>query len=96
MSNSRCIARLRTTCRLINGCLGDASGGNSELFSRQDLVEAQWRIVQPVLGNVTPFYAYRPGTWGPQEAHQLIGSDGPWMDPAVAKELIDSLSTRHR
>jgi len=34
--------------------LGDASRGNVELFSRQDLVEAQWRIVEPILGNVTP------------------------------------------
>jgi glucose-6-phosphate 1-dehydrogenase len=66
--------------------LGDASRGNSELFSRQDLIEAQWRIVQPVLGNATPLYSYQPGTWGPEEARQLIGSDGPWMDPAVADE----------
>jgi glucose-6-phosphate 1-dehydrogenase len=63
--------------------LGDASRGNTELFSRQDLVEAQWRIVEPVLGNVTPYYAYAPGTWGPQEADQLIGNDGPWLDPVV-------------
>ena len=63
--------------------LGDASRGNSELFSRQDLVEAQWRIVQPILGNVTPLYTYSPGTWGPEEAHQLIGNDGPWLDPTV-------------
>jgi glucose-6-phosphate 1-dehydrogenase len=66
--------------------LGDASRGNSELFSRQDLVEAQWRIVQPILGNVTPVYSYEPGTWGPEEAHQLIGSDGPWIDPKVPEE----------
>jgi glucose-6-phosphate 1-dehydrogenase len=63
--------------------LGDASRGNTELFSRQDLVEAQWRIVEPILGNVTPYYTYAPGTWGPEEAHQLIGNDGPWLDPAV-------------
>jgi len=63
--------------------LGDASRGNSELFSRQDLVEAQWRIVEPILGNVTPYYSYAPGTWGPEEAHQLIGNDGPWLDPIV-------------
>lgn len=61
--------------------LGDASRGNSELFSRQDLVEEQWRIVQPVLGNVAPLYSYKPGTWGPEEAYQLIGNDGPWMNP---------------
>ena len=63
--------------------LGDASRGNTELFSRQDLVEAQWRIVEPILGNVTPYYSYAPGTWGPEEAHQLIGNDGPWLDPFV-------------
>jgi glucose-6-phosphate 1-dehydrogenase len=66
--------------------LGDASRGNSEQFSRQDLIEAQWRIVDAVLGNVTPFYSYKPGTWGPEEARQLIGTDGPWMDPEIVGE----------
>jgi glucose-6-phosphate 1-dehydrogenase len=65
--------------------LGEASRGNSELFSRQDLVEAQWRIVEPVLGYTTPLYSYEPGTWGPEEARQLIGNDGPWIDPTVAE-----------
>ncbi len=63
--------------------LGDAMRGNGELFARQDLVEAQWRIVQPILGNVTPVYSYEPGTWGPDEANQLIGADGPWINPTV-------------
>jgi glucose-6-phosphate 1-dehydrogenase len=66
--------------------LGDASRGNSELFSRQDLVEAQWRIVDPILGGVTPLYPYDPGTWGPQEASQLIGNDGPWVDPKIMED----------
>ena len=61
--------------------LGDALRGDSELFTRQDVVEAQWRIVEPVLGNVTPVHPYKQGTWGPEAAQQLIGSDGPWMDP---------------
>jgi glucose-6-phosphate 1-dehydrogenase len=63
--------------------LGDAIRGNSELFSRQELVEAQWRIVQPVLDNVTPVYSYKPGSWGPEEARQLIAEDGPWLDPST-------------
>jgi glucose-6-phosphate 1-dehydrogenase len=63
--------------------LGDAMRGNGELFARQDLVEAQWRVVQPILDNVTPVYSYEPGTWGPDECQQLIGSDGPWVDPAA-------------
>jgi glucose-6-phosphate 1-dehydrogenase len=63
--------------------LGDAMRGISELFAREDLVEAQWRVVQPILGNVTPVYTYDTGTWGPDEAVQLIGSDGPWIAPQV-------------
>ncbi len=65
--------------------LGDAMRGNGELFARQDLVEAQWRVVQPILGDVTPVYGYEPGTWGPAESHQLIGADGPWVDPVAPK-----------
>ena len=66
--------------------LGDAIRGNGELFARQDVVEAQWRVVQPILDNVTPAYSYEPGTWGPDEAQQLIGSDGPWIDPTTPQE----------
>jgi glucose-6-phosphate 1-dehydrogenase len=66
--------------------LGDAMRGIGELFARQDLVEAQWRVVQPILGNVTPVYTYEPGTWGPEEAHQLVGADGPWINPQEAEE----------
>ena len=66
--------------------LGDAMRGNGELFARQDLVEAQWRIVQPILDNVTPVYGYQPGTWGPDESNQLIAGDGPWIDPSPSQE----------
>ena len=63
--------------------LDDASRGIKELFARQDVVEEQWRIVEPVLGNVTPLYTYRPGTWGPEEAGQLIAKDGIWENPVL-------------
>jgi glucose-6-phosphate 1-dehydrogenase len=42
--------------------LGDAMRGDGHLFSRQDMVEAQWRIVETILDGVTPVYAYKPGT----------------------------------
>jgi glucose-6-phosphate 1-dehydrogenase len=61
--------------------LGDAMRGIHDLFTRQDLVNAQWRIVDPVLDNVTPLYPYERGSWGPDEAAELIGHDGPWRDP---------------
>jgi glucose-6-phosphate 1-dehydrogenase len=61
--------------------LGDAMRGIQDLFTRQDLVNAQWHIVDPVLDNVTPLYTYESGSWGPDEAAELIGNDGPWRDP---------------
>ena len=38
--------------------------GDSSLFGRADLIEAQWEIVEPVLGNVTPLFFYEPQSWG--------------------------------
>ena len=58
--------------------LGDAMHGNAGLFARQDLVEEQWRVVDPILGNVTPVHEYEPGTWGPKEANGLTESVGGW------------------
>ncbi len=61
--------------------LGDAMKGDETLFVREDSVEAQWRIVDPILGNVTPVYEYEPHTWGPPEADQLIANNGGWYNP---------------
>jgi glucose-6-phosphate 1-dehydrogenase len=61
--------------------LGDAMHGETELFAREDTVEAEWRVVDPVVGDdVTPLYGYEPGSWGPEEADQLAG-EGGWSDP---------------
>ena len=63
--------------------LGDALEGETELFARQDAVEAEWRVVDPVVGDdATPLYEYDPGTWGPEEADQLIAGDGTWSVPS--------------
>jgi glucose-6-phosphate 1-dehydrogenase len=64
--------------------LGDAFEGRGELFARQDFVDAQWRVVEGILDDVTPLYRYAPGTWGPEEAERLIGSDGSWIDPKTS------------
>jgi len=61
--------------------LGDALKGSAELFAREDSVEAQWRVVDGILDNVTPLYTYEKGTWGPEESYQLIGKHGPWLNP---------------
>ena len=61
--------------------LGDAMHGIGDLFGRQDIVDAQWRIVDPVLDDETPPVTYEQGSWGPEETQQLIGPDGPWHIP---------------
>lgn len=62
--------------------LGDAMRGDASLFGREDTVEAQWRIVEPVLDAATPLYEYQPGTWGPAEAERLVADvPGGWRKP---------------
>jgi len=67
--------------------LSDAIRGLGDQFGRDDIVDAQWRIVEPVLDDATPVYQYDPGTWGPDEARALIGDDGPWSNPPPAEEV---------
>jgi glucose-6-phosphate 1-dehydrogenase len=66
--------------------LGDAMRGDAELFSREDTVEAAWRVVDPILGSITPAYEYDPGTWGPAEADRITAATGGWHDPVVAPQ----------
>jgi glucose-6-phosphate 1-dehydrogenase len=60
--------------------------GDSSLFTREDSVEASWRVVDPVLGDVTPVHEYEPGTWGPREADELTADIGGWHDPSGGGE----------
>ncbi|MBI2826842.1 MAG: glucose-6-phosphate dehydrogenase [Planctomycetia bacterium] len=63
--------------------LGDAADGDQTLFTREDGVEAAWRVVDPVLGDAAPVHFYEPGTWGPTEADAVIDGHGPWHNPAA-------------
>jgi glucose-6-phosphate 1-dehydrogenase len=62
--------------------LGDAMMGDATLFARQDVVEAAWAIVDPVLACPSSIAEYEPGTWGPAEADRLVASVGGWNSPA--------------
>ncbi len=61
--------------------LRDAMLGVGDLFGRHDIIDAQWRIVEPVLNVASPPIPYAPGSWGPAEANEMIGADGPWRNP---------------
>ncbi len=63
--------------------LTEAMAGNSLLFTRKDSVEAAWRVVEPILDDVTPVYEYQPGTWGPEESIELISGHGEWHEPKL-------------
>ena len=54
------------------------------LFAREDAVEAQWRIVDPVLGDATPVYEYPVASFGPSAANGLLGPGDAWIDPEVS------------
>jgi glucose-6-phosphate 1-dehydrogenase len=77
--------------------LGDAMRGDASLFAREDAIEAQWRIVDPVLDLATPPYPYDTGSWGPPEADRLLASvEGGWRKPVAAAGATASNARRHR
>jgi glucose-6-phosphate 1-dehydrogenase len=61
--------------RLILDCMH----GDPTLFVRQDMVEVSWALIesllQPLKTNPLPLHLYPAGSWGPQEARQLIAQD---------------------
>jgi len=64
--------------------LGDALRGDQSLFASGDAIEAQWRIVDPILGDATPIHMYDQNTWGPKAANILMGDPGGWLNPGAA------------
>jgi glucose-6-phosphate 1-dehydrogenase len=55
----------------------DCMQGDATLFSRGDAIEQSWSIVDPILNEWEsnpdfPMYGYPAGTWGPQQADELI------------------------
>ena len=65
----------------------DAMRGDATLFTRGDEVEHQWAFMDPILetwlsGDTAPPPLYRSGTWGPEQADDLLARDGRrWRRP---------------
>jgi glucose-6-phosphate 1-dehydrogenase len=62
----------------------DALRGDSTRFTRQDSVEETWRIFQPLLDAPPPVHPYKPGSWGPEAANELLGEHRTWHGPWLA------------
>ena len=61
--------------------IGAALNGERWLFAQQDAVEASWRVVDPVVGDVGPVVPYARGSWGP-DSSSLLPAGESWHDPA--------------
>jgi glucose-6-phosphate 1-dehydrogenase len=66
--------------------LVDAMAGDPTLYTRQDMVDASWQIVQPILdvwGNSKfDFPNYPAGTWGPKASDEMLARQGHvWRVP---------------
>ena len=62
--------------------LDDAMDGRRHRFAREDTIEEEWRIVDPILDLPDRPVPYYKGTWGPPAAHEP--ADG-WHDVALRK-----------
>jgi glucose-6-phosphate 1-dehydrogenase len=61
--------------------LRDCMVGDATLFQRADMVEAGWKVIQPIIDvwRALPargFPNYAAGSWGPAEAEDLLNRDG--------------------
>ena len=61
--------------------LAAAMAGDDLRFTRQEGVEQQWRIMQPLLDAPPPVLPYAPGSAGPAAADALARSHGGWRGP---------------
>jgi glucose-6-phosphate 1-dehydrogenase len=64
----------------------DAMVGDATLYTRQDMVEASWSAVEPILevwrNKKFDFPNYAAGTWGPSEADKMVERQGHhWRIP---------------
>jgi glucose-6-phosphate 1-dehydrogenase len=62
----------------------DALAGDHSLFTREDVVEETWRVLQPLvdrLDNAPEPITYPQGSWGPPEADGLCRGHAPWHQP---------------
>ena len=72
----------------------DVIRGDATLFMRADQVEAAWSVVEPILEDwrahpPLEFPNYAAGTWGPEDADDLLARDGRhWFAPEPSAESV--------
>jgi glucose-6-phosphate 1-dehydrogenase len=64
--------------------LSDALAGDRSLFTREDVVEETWRVLQPLVARLEAGASpvtYQQGSWGPAQADDLVRGHPPWHPP---------------
>lgn len=64
----------------------DAMQGDATLYARADEVEAAWAFVDPIINHwkkkSAKVHNYNAGSWGPEDADNLIKGKGGWRNPS--------------
>jgi glucose-6-phosphate 1-dehydrogenase len=66
----------------------DALNGDAALFARSDEIELAWKLIDSIQAgwaseNAPPILTYKPGTWGPSAANELLAREGRLWAHAV-------------
>ncbi|QGQ97271.1 glucose-6-phosphate dehydrogenase [Paenibacillus psychroresistens] len=74
----------------------DALRGDPTFFAHWDEVELSWKWVQPILNafeeNLVPLHPYSAGSFGPDEADQLLARDGyHWCTNSNTDQKIETI-----
>ncbi len=70
----------------------DSLNDDATLYSRADAVKETWQYIDPILKfwEANPkhnLHPYKPASWGPEEAHQLLNRDDrAWRNPCSGLE----------
>ncbi len=61
--------------------LHDALIGDYSLFSREDVIEETWRVLEPLISQPPTLVPYPTGSWGPTQADDLLRGHPSWQSP---------------
>lgn len=62
----------------------DTIRGDQTFFNDAEEVEAQWAFIDPLASARGKPHIYKPGSWGPKEADELIKNNGrAWLEPSM-------------
>ncbi len=62
----------------------DAIRGNQIFFNDAAEVETEWEYIDNLSEKNLKPISYKPGTWGPKEADELLAEDGrEWLEPSM-------------